>query len=322
MTTTDTGTTNRDTLQKFIFDNAAVRGELVEISDTWREIQARHAYPKAVRAVLGEMVAAGALLSANLKFNGALVMQIHGDGPVRLLVVECDAELRMRATAKLAPDVEIADDATLAELFNVHGKGRFVITLDPADKVPGQQPYQGVVPLDGDDMATVIENYMLRSEQMDTRLWLAADDRVARGLLLQKLPRHSGKEDQTKQASEAEDLETWNRAAMLGQTVKREELLSTDISTLLHRLFWEETIRVFDPLHPQFHCSCNREKVGNMLKMLGQEEVESALAELGELGINCDFCGKHYAFDKVDCAQLFASDNPAGAMMSPSGSTH
>jgi molecular chaperone Hsp33 len=322
MTTTDTGTTNRDTLQKFIFDNAAVRGELVEISDTWREIQARHAYPKAVRSVLGEMVAAGALLSANLKFNGAIVMQIHGDGPVRLLVVECDADLRMRATAKLAPDVEIADDATLGQLFNANGKGRFVITLDPADKVPGQQPYQGVVPLDGDDMATVIENYMLRSEQMDTRLWLAADDQVARGLLLQKLPRHSGKDDQVKQATEAEDLETWNRAAMLGQTVKREELLSTDISTLLHRLFWEETIRVFDPVHPQFHCSCNREKVGNMLKMLGQEEVESALAELGELGINCDFCGKHYAFDKVDCAQLFASDSPVQTMMPPSGSTH
>ena len=322
MTTTDIGSTSRDTLQKFIFDNAAVRGELVEISDTWREIQARHAYPKAVRSVLGEMVAAGALLSANLKFNGSIVMQIHGDGPVRLLVVECDADLKMRATAKLAPDVEVADDASLSDMFNVNGKGRFVITLDPADKVPGQQPYQGVVPLDGEDMASVIENYMLRSEQMDTRLWLAADDKVARGLLLQKLPRHSGKEDQTKQATEAEDLETWNRAAMLGQTVKREELLSTDISTLLHRLFWEETIRVFDPLHPQFHCSCNREKVGSMLKMLGQEEVESALTELGELGINCDFCGKHYAFDKVDCAQLFATDSPVQTMIPPSGSTH
>ncbi|MET0210442.1 MAG: Hsp33 family molecular chaperone HslO, partial [Burkholderiaceae bacterium] len=131
MTTTDTGTTNRDTLQKFIFDNAAVRGELVEISDTWREIQARHAYPKAVRSVLGERVAAGALLSANLKFNGSIVMQIHGDGPVRLLVVECDADLRMRATAKLAPDVEIADDITLGDMFNANGKGRFVITLDP-----------------------------------------------------------------------------------------------------------------------------------------------------------------------------------------------
>ena len=322
MTTTDIGSTSGDTLQKFIFDNAAVRGELVEISDTWREIQARHGYPKAVRSVLGEMVAAGALLSANLKFNGSIVMQIHGDCPVRLLVVECDADLRMRATAKLAPDVDVADDASLGDMFNVNGKGRFVITLDPADKVPGQQPYQGVVPLDGEDMASVIENYMLRSEQMDTRLWLAADDQVARGLLLQKLPRHSGKEDQTKQATEAEDLETWNRAAMLGQTVKREELLSTDIATLLHRLFWEETIRVFDPLHPQFHCSCNREKVGNMLKMLGEEEVESALNELGELGINCDFCGKHYSFDKVDCAQLFASDSPVQTMLPPSGSTH
>lgn len=318
MTTHDT----RDTLQKFIFDNAAVRGELVEISDTWREIQARHAYPKAVRAVLGEMVAASALLSANLKFNGSIVMQIHGDGPVRLLVVECDAALRIRATAKLAGDAEIADDASLRQLFNVHGKGRFVITLDPADKLPGQQPYQGVVPLDGEDMATVIENYMLRSEQMDTRLWLAADDQVARGLLLQKLPRHSGVEGQTKQATEAEDLETWNRAVMLGSTLKREELLTTGIETLLKRLFWEETIRVFDPAHPQFHCSCTREKVGDMLKMLGQEEVESALADLGSLGINCDFCGKHYDFDKVDCAQLFASDAAAGAMMPPSGSTH
>lgn len=322
MTTTDIATPAGDTLQKFIFDNAAVRGELVEISDTWREIQARHAYPKAVRAVLGDMVAAGALLSANLKFNGSIVMQIHGDGPVRLLVVECDAALRMRATAKLDPSAEIADDASLAQMFNVHGKGRFVITLDPADKIPGQQPYQGVVPLVGEDMATVIENYMLRSEQMDTRLWLAADDKVARGLLLQKLPRHSGAEDQTRQATEAEDLETWNRAVMLGQTLKREEMLTTDIATLLNRLFWEETIRVFDPAHPQFHCSCNREKVGNMLKMLGQPEIESALAELGELGINCDFCGKHYAFDKVDCAQLFASDNAAQAVMPPGGSTH
>ncbi|MBD8530348.1 MULTISPECIES: Hsp33 family molecular chaperone HslO [unclassified Massilia] len=311
MTTVDT----KDTLQKFIFDNAAVRGELVEISDTWREIQARHGYPKAVRSMLGEMVAAAALLSANLKFNGSIVMQIHGDGPVRLLVVECDADLRIRATAKLAPDAHIVDDAGLTDLLNVNRRGRFVITLDPLEKMPGQQPYQGIVPLDGDSVATVIENYMLRSEQMDTKLWLAADDKVSRGLLLQKLPRHSGKDDQTVQASEEEDLETWHRAVMLGQTLKQEELLTTNIETLLNRLFWEETIRVFDPQHPQFHCSCTREKVGNMLKMLGQPEVESALADLGELGINCDFCGKHYAFDKVDCAQLFATATTADALV-------
>ena len=310
-----TQTIIQDTLQKFIFDNAAVKGELVEISATWRDIQARHDYPPAVKTILGEMLAAAALLSANLKFNGAIIMQIHGDGPVRLLVVECDAELRLRATAKLAPDAVVADDATLTSLLNVHGKGRFVITLDPLDKMPGQQPYQGIVPLDGDDMATVIENYMLRSEQLDTRLWLAADATVSRGLLLQKLPRHSGKDDQIAQASEADELETWNRAVILASTLKREELLSTDIQTLMQRLFWEETIRVFDPAHPQFFCSCSREKVGNMLKMLGRAEVDEALTELGQLGINCDFCGKHYDFDKVDCAQLFASDTPVETLI-------
>ena len=316
--TTDTN----DTLQKFIFDNAAVRGEFVEISDTWREIQARHNYPPAVKTVLGEMVAAAALLSANLKFNGAIIMQIHGDGPVRLLVVECGSDLQLRATAKVAEGSDIADDATLTELLNVTGHGRFVITLDPTDKMPGQQPYQGIVPLDGDDMATVIENYMLRSEQLDTRLWLAADEHVSRGLLLQKLPRHSGKDDQIVQASEAEDLETWNRAVMLASTLKQPELLSTGIQTLMERLFWAETIRVFDPAHPTFHCSCTREKVGNMLKMLGAEEVESALAELGHIGVNCDFCGKHYDYDKVDCAQLFASGEPVQALIAASDVKH
>jgi molecular chaperone Hsp33 len=312
----------KDTLQKFIFDNAAVKGEFVEISDTWREVQARHDYPPAVKTVLGEMLAAAALLSANLKFNGAIIMQIHGDGPVRLLVVECDSDLRLRATAKLGEGVSVADDASLTDLLNVSGKGRFVITLDPLEKMPGQQPYQGIVPLDGEDMGTVIENYMLRSEQLDTRLWLAANDTVSRGLLLQKLPRHSGKDDQVEQASEADDLETWNRAVMLASTLKQEELLSTDIQTLMNRLFWEETIRVFEPAHPQFHCSCTREKVGNMLKMLGREEVEDALAELGHLGINCDFCGKHYDFDKVDCAQLFVSDTPVETLLSASEIKH
>jgi len=317
-----TTSTSHDTLQKFIFDNAAVRGEFVEISDTWREIQSRHAYPPAVKTVLGEMVAAAALLSANLKFNGAIIMQIHGDGPVRLHDDRCDSELRLRATAKLAEGAQIADDASLTALLNASGKGRFVITLDPLDKMPGQQPYQGIVPLDGESMATVIENYMLRSEQLDTRLWLGADDQVSRGLLLQKLPRHSGQDDQSKQSSEAEDLETWNRAVMLASTLKQPELLGTDIQTLMNRLFWEETIRVFDPAHPRFHCSCTREKVGNMLKILGRAEVESALEDLGHLGINCDFCGKHYEFDRVDCAQLFASDTPVETLIAASGVKH
>ena len=310
-----------DRLLKFIFDNAAVRGEFIDISATWREVMSRHDYPAPVQLVLGEMVAAAALLSANLKFNGSIIMQIHGDGPVRLLVVECDADLRLRATAKLDPEAVIAGDATLPSLLNAHGKGRFIITLDPLEKMPGQQPYQGIVPLDGDDVATVIENYMLRSEQLDTKLWLATDALTARGLLLQKLPSNGGKAG-AEPLSEDEALETWNRAVMLGSTLKTAEMLGTDIETLMQRLFWEETIRVFDPMHPQFHCTCTREKVGNMLKMLGQEEVDDALAELGHVGVNCDFCGQHYDFDKVDCAQLFATDVPAEVLLPASDSKH
>lgn len=306
-----------DTLQKFMFEGAPVRGELVEISETWRQVQARRHYPKAVKTLLGEMLSAAALLSANLKFNGSIVMQIHGDGPIRLLVVECDSELQLRATAKLAMDAVIDEDATLPQLVNLHGQGRFAITLDPKNKLPGQQAYQGIVPLDGDSIATVIENYMLRSEQLDTKLWLAADDHVSRGLLLQKLPIEGGI------AVSAQDaLETWDRTVMLASTVRNEELLSTDISTLMRRLFWEETIRIFDPKHPSFHCSCNRERVGSMLKMLGQPEVESALAEMGQLGIDCDFCGQHYDFDKVDCAQLFATETVAEILLPPSASRH
>ncbi len=304
----------QDTLQKFIFENATVRGALIDVSATWRTVLSHHSYPPAVQAVLGEMVAAAALLSANLKFNGAIIMQIHGDGPVRLMVVECDSELRLRATAKLAPEAVIADDAKLPALLNLHGKGRFIITLDPTEKLPGQQPYQGIVPLDGADMATVIENYMLRSEQLDTKLWLATNDSTSRGLLLQKLPYHGGTAEAVP-VSEDDALETWNRAVMLASTLQRHEMLGTDIGTLMQRLFWEETIRVFNPAHPQFHCSCTREKVGNMLKILGQAEVDSALEELGHVGVDCDFCGQHYSFDKVDCAQLFVSAAPAEVLI-------
>ncbi|RJG00223.1 Hsp33 family molecular chaperone HslO [Noviherbaspirillum sedimenti] len=306
-----------DTLQKFIFEQAAVRGELVELSETWRHVQLHRTYPPAVRNVLGEMMAAAALLSANLKFNGAVVMQIHGDGPLRLLVVECDAELRMRATAKLAPDAIIDDGALLQQLVNAHGNGRFAITLDPKDKLPGQQPYQGIVPLDGDSVATVIENYMLRSEQLDTKLWLAADGEIARGMLLQKLPVLGGAE-----ISEEGALETWNRTVALGSTLGSEELLRTDAATLMHRLFWEESIRVFDPQQPAFHCNCSRDKVGNMLKMLGQEEIDLAVAELGKLAIDCDFCGQHYEFDSIDCARLFVADASADATQAPSPTRH
>ncbi len=299
-----------------MFERSPVRGELVEISDAWQQVQSQRSYPQAVSTVLGEMMAAAALLSANLKFNGSIILQIHGDGPVQLLVVECDALLRLRATAKLHEETEIAEEASLQQLVNQHGQGRFAMTLDPADKLPGQQAYQGIVSLDGDSVATVIENYMMRSEQLDTRLWLAADEHTSRGLLLQRLPDEGGT------ASSDDDADAWNRAVTLASTVSDEELLNTDIMTLLQRLYWEESVRVFEPRHPSFHCGCSREKVGNMLKMLGKEEVDSAIADLGELEIDCDFCGQQYTFDAVDCAQLFTSDAISDAVQLPGSQQH
>ena len=301
-----------------MLERSPVRGELVEIADAWRQVQALRSYPPAVSTVLGEMIAAAALLSANLKFNGSIILQIHGDGPVQLLVVECDASLRLRGTAKLQEDVQVADDASLQQLVNRHGEGRFAITLDPADKLPGQQAYQGIISLDGDSVATVIENYMMRSEQLDTRLWLAADEHIARGLLLQKLPDEGGLAPSEMNA----DDDAWDRSVTLAATVSRNELLSTDIMVLLEKLYWEESVRVFEPRHPSFHCSCSREKVGNMLKLLGKEEVDSAIADLGELEIDCDFCGQQYGFDAVDCAQLFTSDAISEAVQLPSSRQH
>lgn len=299
-----------------MFENSLVRGELIEISDAWQQVQSRRTYPAVVSAIMGEMMAAAALLSANLKFDGTIIMQIHGDGPVQLLVAECDAALRLRATAKLREDAEISEQSGLQELVNANGEGRFAITLDPTDKQPGQQAYQGIVALEGESVATVIENYMMRSEQLDTRLWLAANDKIARGLLLQKLPDDGGK------ITPLADADVWNRTVTLASTLNQQELLGTDIMTLLQRLYWEETVRVFDPRHPTFHCGCSREKVGNMLKMLGREEIDSALADLGKLDINCDFCGQDYLFDPVDCMQLFSLESIADAVQLPTSQQH
>jgi molecular chaperone Hsp33 len=158
----------------------------------------------------------------------------------------------------------------------------------------------------------------MRSEQLDTRLWLAADEHIARGLLLQKLPDEGGLAPSEVNA----DDDAWDRSVTLASTVSSKELLSTDIMTLLEKLYWEESVRVFEPRHPSFHCSCSREKVGNMLKMLGKEEVDSAIADLGELEIDCDFCGQQYGFDAVDCAQLFTSDAISDAVQLPSSRQH
>lgn len=296
-----------DQLQKFMFNTAPVRGEIVSLENTWREVLMRRDYPAPIRNLLGEMMAAAALLSANLKFDGALVMQIHGDGPAKMLVVQCNSDLTMRATAKVTG--EIADDATLADLVNVRGRGRFAITLDPRKKMPGQQPYQGVVPLDAADgplnrMSDVLEHYMRHSEQLETRLWLAADEQKAVGVLLQKLPGDGGIRPHAGEI----DADTWDRVCHLGATLTDDELLAADTDTLMRRLFWQENLRRFEPARASFRCSCSREKVGSMLRMLGREEIDGIIEERGHVEIHCEFCNQRYEFDQVDTAQLFAAD--------------
>lgn len=318
-------------LHKFLFDGAPVRGSIVRLTDAWTEILARRhgntntgPWPDAVAELVGEMAAAGVLMQSNIKFNGALVLQIFGDGPVKVAVAEVQHDLSLRATAKVVG--EVPPDARLPDLVNHGNKGRCAITLDPKDRFPGQQPYQGVVPLYGDHgeklgkLSDVLGHYMLQSEQLDTTLVLAADSKVAAGILIQRLP-VEGEANLEGQRSERgapvhrgqanEDAighdEDYNRISTLARSITREELLELDVDTVLRRLFWEEKLLRFEPQTPHFACTCSRERVANMIRGLGQEEADSILEERGEIDVGCDFCGQQYKFDAVDSARIFTA---------------
>ena len=304
-------------LHKFLFDGMPVRGMIVRLTGSWTEMLSRRAansetgaYAPPVRDLLGEMAAAAVLMQSNIKFNGSLVLQVFGDGPVKVAVAEVQPDLSVRATAKVVGDVPAT--ARLPDMVNVTNKGRCAITLDPKDKFPGQQPYQGVVPLFGDQheklgkLSDVLEHYMLQSEQLDTRLILAADDKVAAGLLIQRLPTQ-GEKNIGSAGDDIGLIEDYNRIAILAATLTREELLTLDVNTILHRLFWEEKVIRFEPQTPRFACTCSRERVGNMIRSLGAAEAESILAERGDIEVGCDFCGQQYRFDAVDAAQIFTS---------------
>ena len=300
---------------------------VVRLTDTWTEILRRRAsnsstgaYDAPVRDMLGELVAAAALMQANIKFDGSLVLQIFGDGPVKLAVVEVQPDLALRATATVVGQVDAS--ATLSQMVNANNEGRCAITLDPNNKFPGQQPYQGVVPLFDDrkhkieKISDVLEHYMLQSEQLDTTLVLAANEYIATGLLIQRLPvQGSGNLSGSLVSKENEDQigldEHYNRIAILASSLKRDELLTLDVETILRRLFWEEQITRFEPLQgtsaPRFACSCSRERVGRMIVSLGREEAESILSERTDIEVGCEFCGVQYRFDAVDAAQLFTA---------------
>ncbi|MEG0044558.1 MAG: Hsp33 family molecular chaperone HslO [Comamonas sp.] len=321
-------------LHKFLFDGLPVRGAIVRLTEAWQEILQRRAvntstgaYPLPVQEMLGEMTAAGVLMQSNIKFNGALVFQISGDGPVKLAVTEVLSNLSVRSTVTMMGDLPA--DASLTDMVNVQGKGRCAITLDPKDKQPGQQPYQGVVPLvdvDGqplESMAAILQQYMRQSEQLDTVLVLAANDKVAAGLIVQRMPikgeaNLAGGTLHTEELDQIGLNEEYNRIAHLAASLTRDELLNLDVETILHRLFWEEKLLRFVPEDgeggPHFACTCSRERVGNMLRSLGQEESDSILEEQGLIEVGCEFCGQQYRFDAVDVAHLFTergNDPPA-----------
>jgi molecular chaperone Hsp33 len=316
--TDDLSSKNRNEIHRFLLQEAPIRGESVRLTSQWQEVVKRHELPPAVQRALGELTAAAVLLSAALKFDGALVLQILGDGPVHLMVVESNSvaasvgELgtKFRATAKLRESIDantINPEASFKELVNPFGTGRFVMTLDPRIKLPGQQTYQAIVPLEGDSVAEIIAGYMARSEQIPTRLWLAADANQASGLLLQKLPSEGGSiELKAVDAQKVIADESWTRLEQLADTVGPDELLSTDSDQLMHRLFWQEPMRSLDQRTCYFGCSCTREKVGNMLQTLGLPEVKGILTEREKVQVNCDYCNTAYDFDAIDCAALFA----------------
>jgi molecular chaperone Hsp33 len=308
-------------LHRFLFDGLPVRGSIVRLTDAWTEILDRRRgaggeWPHPVVELVGEMAAAGVLMQSNIKFNGALILQIFGDGPVKVAVAEVQHDLTLRATAKVTGPVDA--NAQLAEMVNVGNKGRCAITLDPRDKFPGQQAYQGMVPLHGDrrekidHLGEVLEHYMLQSEQLDTKMILAADEKVAAGLLIQRLPvagenNLAGSFVSQENEDEIGRNEDYNRIATLASSITRQELLELDVDTVLRRLFWEEKLMQFPPQRPHFACTCSRDRVANMIRGLGRDEAESILAEQGQIEVGCDFCGQQYRFDAVDAAQLFTA---------------
>ena len=312
----------------FICDGAPVRGEIVSISTAWQAVLERRNDPSAVRRILGDFVGAATLLSASLKFDGTLIIQAQSKGPIQLLVVECKSDLSMRATVKLSVDPsQIATDASLGELLDASNSGRLVITLDPSEREPGQAPYQGIVALQQQygnhfkpvsSAAEAIGLYMQNSEQLDTRIWLASNDTHIGGLLLQRLPNSGGHVHLDAQTA----AEGWTRIQTLGETITNEELLTLPPKTILRRLFLEEStengVRSFPSRQIRFSCRCSRNKVADVLRMLGEEEVQSILAEQGAVETICEFCAKPYRFDAVDCLQVFKTDLLSDATIPPS----
>lgn len=301
-----------DHLLRIMFGTVSARAHLVRIDKSWLEIASRHNEAPEVMRLLGEMTCASILFSASLKYEGSVILQIHGDGPVRLAVAECNSNLKFRSTVKMSETLAVTPGADWKSLVNQDNLGRFSVVLDP--KVENQNPYQGIVPLHEAGLAQALESYMTRSEQLPTRLWLACDGDRAAGLLLQRMPDDGGRSTLGSKDTRDDD---WQRLITLADTLSAQELMTTESKTLLHHLFWQEQPRLLENRAVEFSCSCSRQRVSRMLRSLGEEEVHAIITEQGRVEVNCDFCNAAYQFDAVDCAELFSGDLPGTSESSP-----
>jgi molecular chaperone Hsp33 len=294
-----------DQIKKFLLQDKSARVIATSIEQAWQDAITHQTNSEPVLQLLGELVAAATLLAANLKFDGALLLQMQGQGAVKLLVVECRHDMTIRATVKLRREPQ-THETGLQALLNADQQGRFVVILNPPKDQPTRQPYQGVVPLRGDTVAEVLEDYMGQSEQLLTRIWLSArPDRVA-GLLLQRMPHDGGLET----VDEAQTAQSWQTAEAICETISSDELVSISTDTLLHRLFWESPVINLEETPIVWHCGCDRARVAGMLRSLGVDEVNSIVKEQGQVTVTCEFCGTPYVFDPIDATALFESGLP------------
>lgn len=295
-----------DILKKYLTTDHSTRLQTLQLSESWQTGLAHQHLPPQVVSLLGELSAAAVLLAGNIKFDGSIVLQLQGNGPVRLIMVECTSALALRATAHLREDAAIPNSSSLQTLLNPDGQGRFTVLLDHKDRPEGTPAYQGIVPLEGNSVAQALEHYMRHSEQLETRLWLAADTQHCTGLLLQRMPGATAPDGQPIMPG---DDTSWSHCQTMANTLKPAELLSDSPDTLMHKLFWEDDLLAFPEQSVRWHCPCTRERVASMLRTLGQTEIQSILAEQNHVHIDCNFCGKPYEFDPIDCAALFLDES-------------
>jgi molecular chaperone Hsp33 len=292
-----------DTLRRFLFERFPVRGYVVHLDASWRALIEHHDYPPLVRDTLGETVAATMLLAATLKFEGLLTLQMQGPGPMHLLVVQATHRMAVRGVARWRG----AEPPAAASLEALTGGGQVTVTVENADR---SSRYQGIVPLSGERLADCFEAYFAQSEQLPTRLWLAATPERAAGLLLQRLPSGASASAEEIEHSAAAGDEDWNRVLHLAATLTPAELAALPASELLRRLFHEEDVRLFEPGPVFFQCTCSRERVSGILRSLGTAEVHEILAEQGSVEVTCEFCNRSWRYDAVDVAGLFTDAGP------------